>query len=271
MSASQVTPPLPVPGDTGPAWRVRPFGQTIEDLAVEFDPWIQPRLVNEVLHRCLLADDTTAGADFDPVEWTVNRRLQGLLAVAIATVGRQIEVTLRCPAQVCGTEMMLDLDLLRFQATTDSREVVCQPEEGHRLRLRVPTGADQARWVEASSAVVIPEPALALGRNLVVEVDGAAPVDGWPLPEAWVAAIEAALEQADRLTNLELHARCPACGATFAAPFDLEAALLKRLSERTSVLFDEVHRLASAYHWSEAAILALPPHRRREYLRRIND
>ena len=42
------------------------------------------------------------------------------------------------------------------------------------------------------------------------------------------------------------------------------------LARTPAGLLAEVHRLAWHYHWSEAEILALPRHRRQQYLRLID-
>jgi len=61
-------------------------------------------------------------------------------------------------------------------------------------------------------------------------------------------------------------AACPACGASNEIAVDPYLVLAASPEE----LFVEVHLLASAYHWSEAEILALPRARRQLYLRLID-
>lgn len=271
MIPSQSTQHGSLADSPGAAWPVRPFGQAVEDLEVTFDPWVQPRLASDVLRCCLGPGSRAKEADSEPEGWTVTRRMQCLLAVAIATLGKQIEVRLHCAKPACGAELALDLDLTKFLPAPDLHSVNCSVGGEHTLSLRVPTGADQIKWLEVPRAAVGPDLASTLARDLVAGVDGAAPAEEWEIPSAWLPAIEEALEQADPLTNLELRSQCPACGAEVATPFDLEATLLKLLVGRPARLLDDVHQLASAYHWSEAEILALPSHRRHEYLRRIAD
>lgn len=81
-----------------------------------------------------------------------------------------------------------------------------------------------------------------------------------------VAEVEAWLEAADPLARLEIDLTCAFCGAGWARPFDIVTHLWAGLRARGQALMREVHALASAYHWSEAEILALPPARRRAYL-----
>jgi hypothetical protein len=134
------------------------------------------------------------------------------------------------------------------------------------LRVALPTGEDQKTWLKWGQA----EPR-AMARQLVRSVDGRPPVDGWEVPDAWIDGLEAELKQRDPLTALELEARCPACGAPLKVEFDLETELLKRFEVRQARMLRHVHRLASAYHWSEAQILRLPAWRRNYYLSQLEE
>jgi hypothetical protein len=58
---------------------------------------------------------------------------------------------------------------------------------------------------------------------------------------------------------------CPSCGLVLTALFDVAGFVVRELRRLAAGVFAEVHLLASAYHWSEAAILALPGTRRRIY------
>ena len=60
--------------------------------------------------------------------------------------------------------------------------------------------------------------------------------------------------------------QCVACGHAGEAQLDPGALLWDEIDARARVLLGEVHRLASAYGWSEAEILALGPARRASYI-----
>jgi hypothetical protein len=62
---------------------------------------------------------------------------------------------------------------------------------------------------------------------------------------------------------------CPACGAAVRAGFSAVRVVVTELVRAAASVHDEVDRIAQAYHWSEAAILALPQERRRAYAERI--
>jgi hypothetical protein len=58
---------------------------------------------------------------------------------------------------------------------------------------------------------------------------------------------------------------CPHCGASMSGWFDPGAFVLAELRSRAAAVFEDVHRLASCYGWSEDAILAMPGRRRSTY------
>ncbi|HEV8579145.1 MAG TPA: hypothetical protein VGX68_08680 [Thermoanaerobaculia bacterium] len=123
-----------------------------------------------------------------------------------------------------------------------------------RLRLRVPTGADQ----EAVADLPDDRAVRALFERCLLSGVAAEDED--------LAAAEAALEAAAPEVALAALAACPACGAQSEIAVDPYLVLAASPEE----LFVEVHRLASSYHWSEAEILALPRARRQLYLRLID-
>jgi hypothetical protein len=131
-------------------------------------------------------------------------------------------------------------------------------------RFRVPTGADQ----EAIAGIENEAGAL---RTLVSRcvVEPAAPdgADGPRFTAADLERIDAALEKVAPEVALAVQAVCPACGAGHAVEVDPYVALAAAPAD---ALFQEIHTLASAYHWSEAGILSLPAHRRRRYLELID-
>ncbi|MFY0991984.1 hypothetical protein [Halomonas sp. C05BenzN] len=127
-----------------------------------------------------------------------------------------------------------------------------------RVRLRVPDGHDLA-WLADQDD---PERARAgLARRLLVEVP-----PEWSPDETDIAAIEDAVEACLPELAESLVCHCPECDSENRLELDPYAGLLPSLS----ALLDDVHRLASGYHWSEAEILALPEARRRAYLDRLD-
>jgi hypothetical protein len=58
---------------------------------------------------------------------------------------------------------------------------------------------------------------------------------------------------------------CPDCGTTLSALFEVASFVVTELRRLTAHVYAEVHQLAAAHGWAEAAILALPASRRRRY------
>jgi hypothetical protein len=128
--------------------------------------------------------------------------------------------------------------------------------EGTACVLRSPTGADQ----EAIAGLPPGAAADALFALLVEQVEtGALGVEA-------KQQLEAAIEDLSPEVALEVATSCPECGAALRIEIDPYLAL----SRPSSDILDEIHLIASQYHWSEAEILALPRARRQAYLARID-
>lgn len=120
------------------------------------------------------------------------------------------------------------------------------------VRFRVPDGADQ----EAVAGIGDPREARrALAARCAESLPG-------ELSDEDLDRAEAALEAVAPEVVTRAQAACPDCGE--AAEVHLDPYVC--LGAANSGLFLDVHALASAYHWSEKEILAMPRERRRLYL-----
>ena len=86
--------------------------------------------------------------------------------------------------------------------------------------------------------------------------------------EALDDALEVATEL-DPLVNIWISTRCPECGAPQSILFDPARFLAEEIARSADRVLSEVSEIALAYHWSEDAILAMPPERRNFYRSRI--
>lgn len=99
----------------------------------------------------------------------------------------------------------------------------------------------------------------------------AAAVTGADHPGAeLVAEADRWLDRHDPMAKIEIELACAFCSAHWARPFDIVEHLWTALHGAGQSLLREVHLLASAYHWSERDILALPPARRRAYIAMVS-
>ena len=129
--------------------------------------------------------------------------------------------------------------------------------------LHVPRGADQEQLGELPED----EAFRILLKRCIKSVNGEPPTDiivDHLSPED----IQAVDDELDRLSPSvcnTLLVECAECGRPQHAELDhYDLAGLREYE-----LFDDVHTLASHYHWSESSILALPKERRLRYLRMI--
>jgi hypothetical protein len=186
-------------------------------------------------------------------ELPLGTRDAALLRTRIAHFGPTLQATARCPH--CSSAMAFELPLQQLAEAAPPAAAGTQVACGG-ARFRLPTSADLAR------ALATAEPRLALA--VALRVEGEADLDADTL-----AAVEAALADADPAAQIDIALRCEHCGEPFVAPFDPAECLWLDIARRAQQTLDEVHQLATAYGWSEAEVLAVPPARRRHYLQRV--
>jgi hypothetical protein len=246
---------------------VRPFGETLDDLEVDFKA-SRPFVITQLIHGCVV-DSNGAAIGYDKV-WamTMSRRLQLILRIFINTRTPNLNVTVRCPA--CNEMLDLKLNLASLQSNDDPVSVCCHPEFDVDLTLRLPTGIDQRGWLADGHKQDASEWCVKAVTSLVELLDGGKPPSDWRAPDAWLPAIAETLEAADPHTTATLNTTCCNCQNAFSVLFDVERHIIENLASLQPGLIDEIHRLASAYHWTEAEIFDVPRSRRRRYLRRID-
>jgi len=175
------------------------------------------------------------------------------LALRIETFGPRIAGHVDCVE--CGERLELALDAAAILGPAPAAGRGREIEIAGR-RLRAPCLRDLA--------AVAPEadPGRAARRlaELCTVAGGGEPADDE------LAVIETALEDLEPHAQIALRATCVACGAETVADLDVGALLWEEVAACAQRLLGEVHRLAVAYGWSEAEILALSPARRAGYL-----
>jgi hypothetical protein len=174
--------------------------------------------------------------------------------------GELVRGTSICPAERCGARVDIEFriaDYLAHHAPRAWRDVEPAGDDGWfalrnaQVRFRLPAACD--RMAIASAA----RPDEALVARCVHPPN---------LPSRLLARVARAMEAlAPPLTD-QLEGTCPACGTQLVVDFDPVAFTLRELRDDAAFVFEEIHLLASRYHWPEAAILALPRSRRMQYV-----
>jgi hypothetical protein len=239
--------------------RARPVGSAASDIDLVFDAADRPGTVTALLAACVSDADGQALDEDEVWGWTLNRRLQALLAMRLASGDTKTELRPHCTE--CGEAMEIGLDLQAFANEPVAPYFTWRGADGLGLSLRLPRGRDLRDWMRKGGQVSQE----ALLASLVEDVSGQPQSLSALLP-----ALDDAFEAHDPLSALHLSASCPACAQVNTVDCDLEALLLDGFARDQAAMLDDVVQLASAFHWSEAAILALPRWRRALYLQRIS-
>jgi hypothetical protein len=202
-----------------------------------------------------------------PVGW----REVNLLALRNATFGSALDGYAPCPS--CGALMEFGLDgvaLLEGLPAPDSNTRIALDSQQWRL----PSSRDQAAILAA------PDPETAvdwlLDRCRMDESDSSDVLtvnrkksQKLKCSPALIGELESRMEALDPAADIRLGMRCTDCGHAWDAVLDIGACFWDELGSRAHQLLESVHRLAGAYGWREAEILALSPARRAAYLNMI--
>jgi hypothetical protein len=194
-------------------------------------------------------------APSEPLEgWAIARRNAALLELRMSRWGPALNGVATCPGCEGELEFSFDLELLARAVARASPGEAAVGVDG--FELRVPTAKDvaaaRARGADARRDLI--------SRCLL------APAPDAELDEALVERLGRGLAEADPVGAAELELSCPDCGYEWTQALALEAFVAREAEAEARRIAGEVHALASAYGWSEAEVLAVPPERRRVYL-----
>jgi hypothetical protein len=126
----------------------------------------------------------------------------------------------------------------------------------HGVTFRLPSTAD----LDAVAALPAEERRTALLASCVVVGDASGHDD----------SIEGAMAALAPALDVDLDARCPHCDAATLLHFNITSFFLKSLGNERRFLLREAHRIARAYGWSCAEIMALPRAVRQDFVRLID-
>jgi hypothetical protein len=187
-----------------------------------------------------------------------------LLHLAKSLWGDGFWVSARCVRCAESFDLKLERSRLPMKPAGPGYPVASLTVGERQLRLRLPTGLDEMELCDAPDERLLE----ILVSRCLDSVDGrpATAADVAALDDAALARIDTALETLSPELGLNLSTHCLACGCEQVVAFDPFG--FDQLQGHS--LLDEIHSLASHYHWSEADIVSLPRTRRRHYLQRID-
>ncbi len=216
----------------------------------EPDGWTEHRLDRTDPQASLrLAGELARDAAGDPVDlddWPVAAFDRLLLAIYEKLYGEHAECRVTC--RPCGEAFEFDLRPRRIADAQDTQtaEVSAPDAEGwwhvdDGFEIRAPRLSDLGSDPEALRTRITRGPAIDPER------------------------IDAFLDRAAPVFDLDIDARCPNCDAQQAVRFSLADYLVSALANERPFLIRETHLLASQYGWSQREILDLSRTDRRAY------
>jgi len=198
----------------------------------------------------------------DAATLSLAERDQALVALHLCNFGAAFPATASCES--CGErlEFTLPAEQVAANLAAADRETTLT-QDGVTLRLRLANTRDT---LDAATA-----PDLETARLLLLERCTRATDDkgrGVAVPPALRAAGLDRLDAMHEAVETSVTLTCPACGTPQLIHLDIADFVCAEIHHAARRLLDDVHELAWAYGWSEAAILGISAARRRAYLER---
>ncbi len=197
----------------------------------------------------------------------VGRRDARLLTLREWRLGPRLSCLARCPT--CGESLELNftVDDVRVEAAPAAESDLNLQVEGYELSFRLPDSTDLAALHDADDGA-------AARRSLLDRAVLSARRNGRKhpvsrLPAAALDAVVRRMAEVDPQADVHTVLTCPACTHSWQATFDIVSFFWAEIENWAHRMLRDVHRLASAYGWREADVLALSPRRRQLYLEMV--
>jgi hypothetical protein len=199
---------------------------------------------------------------------SIGRRDAGLLSLREEIFGSRLISLADCPA--CGERLELSFNTADIEDSlpaTTLEEFSIKIEDWH-VGFRLPNSDDLLALSDCNDEDV--GRALLLRRCILSAEKNreAGAIDD--LPATVIEGVVERMAEADALGDVEIALNCPLCGHDWQEPFDIVSFLWTEINAWARRALQDVHKLARAYGWREADILALSPLRRQVYLEMIS-
>jgi hypothetical protein len=202
--------------------------------------------------------DTIAGL-------SIGARDTCLLLVRERLFGSRLVNNAVCPQ--CMGRIEWEQDISEMVVETSDSQTAHQynlERDDYRLCFRLPNSMDMAELEGIDNA----QTALTrLLRRCILSADYAGATCGIDqLPESVIQALSRQIEKLDPQAEVRINLTCPDCSHRWDVFFDIAGFLWTEIDEWAERMLRTVHKLASAYGWTEGEVLNLSPVRRQLYL-----
>jgi hypothetical protein len=195
---------------------------------------------------------------------SLGQRDQRLLNLRERTLGPHLAAISACPACSGVLEFTLNVADIRIASISEPAKTIDLAFAGYDLQFRLPDSLDLATLDPSADRQTNSQHLLK--RCLTNVRYAGAEIPAEDLPPDVGAAVSEQMAEADPQADVQLDLACPQCQHRWHSPFDIVSFFWSEIHALALRLLNDVHVLASAYGWSEAAILALAPARRQAYL-----
>lgn len=239
-------------------------GMSASELLDAWEDGTAVRPGERALRLAVVADGAEATA------LSVGERDARLLELRALTFGDRLEALAECPD--CAEPVEISTSIAELVAGGAESRPGAAPLElrwrDWRVSFRVPTAGDLALAAETGDSAGARR--ILLERCVTAASRGGRAMRASSIPAAVVDLMGRRIAEADSGAELLLALECPLCGCEWEAPFDVTGVIWTELEAAALRIIDEVDRLARAYGWREADVLALSAARRRAYLELVS-
>jgi hypothetical protein len=243
------------------------FGKHKEDLEINFKNQKRPRVVTQILANCIKDNENHIPIDFF-WDLPISTRIKCLFLIALSTNNQEIEVELSCSSCLQKMGICLDYGFLnKISEGEETSNIINIRLNDHELTLKKPTGFDQQYLLDNTNKEDKEDTStFKLVKLLIIQKNEYLTED---ILHESINEISSAMDKADPLLNANLSIKCPNCQHFDDYFIDIESKTLKYLQDFQKDLIEEIHTIASHYHWDEYDIIFLPIWRRKVYLSKI--
>ena len=200
---------------------------------------------------------------------SIGRRDALLLSMRESTFGRRLASITNCPDCCEQLELGFDIDQIRVADSISELEQSNALSAGeYRLMFRLPDSRDL--MIAANAGDVASAQEILMKHCVLSAHSNGGQVEIDRLPAEVFEKVEQEMSRLDAQANIQVELECPSCHIGWTVAFDILAFFWSELDAWAQRLLVEVHKLASAYGWPEADILAMSAARRNIYLNIVN-
>lgn len=186
-----------------------------------------------------------------------------LLSMRRSLLGDLVRTETGCTQAGCGAKVDISFGISEYLAQFS----ICRPPQvqnceadgwfslpGGEARFRIPNGGDQTAVAGAA------RPGDELSRRCINPEQAV---------QKYMQPVQQLLECMAPTLSGPLQGICPECGSLLKCYFDVQSYVISELRDQAQYLYEDVHLLATRYHWTEQEILDLPRQRRFRYVEQI--